>query len=126
MKRYFTTLWFALTGRNPFRKELDEKSSRLEKEAENVRSLQDQLNSALNYWNEAAKMAEDSRKALSEKSEYLEAERRRVLDLELLVENLRERVNEKDTLMGRMKQDYQQRIAQYMQEIEELQGKKSE
>lgn len=101
MKRYFKNLWMALTGSDPFRDELEEKNSQLENAAENVQSLQDQLYAALNKWNESAKMAHD---------------------YEVLIENFRERINEKDTLMERMKKDYQQRIEQYTHKIEELQG----
>ncbi len=119
MKRYFTILWLALTGCNPFRKELDEKNSQLEKAAENVQALHEQLYAAMDNWNNSAVNAEELKKKL-------EAEKHTVHDFEVLVENLRERINEKDTLMERMKQDYQQRIAQYTQEIAELQGKKSE
>lgn len=122
MKRYFKNLWMALTGCDPFRDELEEKNSRLEKAAENVQSLQDQLYAALNKWNESAKMAEESSKAFEEVSEKLASERQRVHDYEVLIENLRERINEKDTLMDRMKKDYQQRIEQYTHKIEELQG----
>ena len=122
MKRYFKNLWMALTGCDPFRDELEEKNSRLEKAAENVQSLQDQLYAALNKWNESAKMAEESSKAFEEVSEKLASERQMVHDYEVLIENLRQRINEKDTLMDRMKKDYQQRIEQYTHKIEELQG----
>ena len=57
-----------------------------------------------------------------EVSEKLASERQRVHDYEVLIENFRERISEKDTLMDRMKKDYQQRIEQYTKEIEDLQG----
>ena len=125
MKRYFKNLWMALTGCDPFRDELEEKNSQLENAAENVQALQDQLYAALDKWEQSVLMAEKSSKAFEEVSEKLASERQMVHDLEVLIENLRERINEKDTLMERMKQDYQQRITQYTQKIEELQGKKA-
>ena len=125
MKRYFKNLWMALTGSDPFRDELEEKNSQLENAAENVQALQDQLYAALDKWEQSVLMAEKSSKAFEEVSEKLASERQMVHDLEVLIENLRERINEKDTLMERMKQDYQQRITQYTQKIEELQGKKA-
>lgn len=47
--------------------------------------------------------------------------------LETLVENLRERLYEKDGQMERMKQDYQARIVRYTKEIDALKfGKKDD
>ena len=122
MKRYITILWLALTGRNPFLMELDEKMSQLEKADEHISSLNDMYYKALQKWEESARMAEESSKAFEEVSEKLASERQRVHDYEVLIENFRERISEKDTLMDRMKKDYQQRIEQYTKEIEDLQG----
>lgn len=116
MKRYFKNLWLALTGANPYSDELQDAKDKLNKAADNVQALHEQLYAAMDNWNNSAVNAEELKKKL-------EAEKRTVHDFEVLVENLRERINEKDTLMERMKQDYQQRIAQYTQEIEELQEK---
>lgn len=102
MKRYFKNLWMALTGCDPFRDELEEKNSQLENAADNLSAMQNQLYAALEKWEQSAK---------------------RIDDYEALIENLRERIKEKDTLMERMKEDYQKRIDQYTKKIDELSKK---
>jgi len=111
MKRYFKNVCLALMGINPFRQELDEKTSQYEKTADNLSALQKQYYTALENWDKAEKDASA---------------------LQQLVENLRTRKKEKDAeleaaghefrdRMERMKADYQKRIDEYNQKIEELQ-----
>jgi chromosome segregation ATPase len=113
MKRYIKNLIAALCGRNPFREELDEKNVQLDKAAANVQSLQDMYYSAVDRWNHAEK---------------------RSASLQQLVENLRERIKEKDSelesvgrdfheRMEQMKQGYQKRIEEYNAKIDELSKK---
>ncbi len=99
MKRYFKNLWLALTGANPYSDELQDAKEKLDKAADNVSALQNQLYAALEKWEQYAKKTDD---------------------YEVLIENLRERIKEKDTLMERMKEDYQKRIEQYTKKIDEL------
>lgn len=48
---------------------------------------------------------------------------REVKSYQTLVENLRQRLHDKDELMKRMKDDYQERIEQYNAKIDELRNK---
>lgn len=99
MKRYIKNLWLALMGTNPFQQELDEKSSQYEKASKNISTLKEQYITALDKWDQ------------TEKS---------VRGLQQLVENLRERLREKDLLMEKMKQEYQDRIKSYNLLIDEI------
>lgn len=102
MKRYVKNLWLALTGANPYSDELQDAKDKLNKAADNLSAMQNQLYAALEKWEQSAK---------------------RIDDYEALIENLHERINEKDTLMERMKEDYQKRIDQYTKKIDELSKK---
>ncbi len=96
MKRYVKNLWLALTGANPYSDELQDAKDKLNKAEDNLSAMQNQLYAALKKWEQSAK---------------------RIDDYEALIENLRERIKEKDTLMERMKEDYQKRIDQYTKKI---------
>lgn len=111
MKRYIKNLWFAVTGSNPYQQELDEKDSQYNRTVENFTALQQQYFNALEKWEQAEKNA---------------------CSLQQLVENLRQRIKEKDAemesagrefhdRMERMKADYQKRIDEYNLKIEEMQ-----
>lgn len=91
MKQYFKNLWLALMGRNPFRIELDESREQLKEATENMKSLQDQLNFALKKWNQEAKMLEQSLQ--------------QVKSLQVLTENLRERIAGKDKLIAELEKE---------------------
>ena len=99
MKRYLKNLIAAIRGCSPYRLELDEKNCQLEKASENVRWLTDRYYETLGRWDDAEKRSES---------------------LQKLVENLRERISEKDELYTRMKKDYQGRIESYNAKIDEL------
>lgn len=101
MKRYFTNLLIALFNRNPYEVELEETKEKYEKTAQRVHAL-DKLRADLE-----SRMDAMSRNMPSFK----------------LVEVLRQHLREKDDLMHRMKEDYQQRIDKYSAKIEELQSK---
>ena len=91
IRRYFTNLFRALFGRNPFRIELDESREQLKEATENMKSLQDQLNFALKKWNQEAKMLEQSLQ--------------QVKSLQVLTENLRERIVKKDRLIAELEKE---------------------
>jgi len=73
MKRYFKNLIIALLGRNPYQEELDELREKYEKAGENARSLRDMYYDAVERWEQA---------------------RKEVKQLQVLTENLRERIRE--------------------------------
>lgn len=102
MKRYVKNLWLALTGANPYSDELQDAKDKLNKAADNLSAMRNQLYAALEKWEQSVKRTDD---------------------YEALIENLREHIKEKDTLMERMKEDYQKRIDQYTKKIDELSKK---
>ncbi len=122
IKRYLKNLVKAFCGRDPYREELEETKKKLEKSAENMTAMQDQLYSALDKWNEVVKTSED----LSSQVESCEK----------LIENLRERINEKDEelkqqgndfreRMERMKGDYQKRLDEYNKLVDFIRSNKN-
>ena len=81
MKQYFENLLSALLGNNPYRAERDDLAARLESEHENFRGLQELYNTVL---------------------ERLAANKRQVASLQQLVENLRERIKDKDAVIEQL------------------------
>ncbi len=106
MKRYFKNLWLAITGRNPFREELDEVKAMCKETGEKLQSLHELYYEVVDKWQKAVSIAETAYK--------------KTQDYEKLIENLRERISEKDTLLERTKEDYQEHIKQYMTTIDKL------
>lgn len=111
MKRYIKNLVLAIRGRKPFAEEVADLKEKLEKAGENVRGLNGMYYSALEKW---------------------EAAEKRAVSQQQLVENLRERIRDKDAELEKQgrafrerldqtRQDYDKRIATYAQEIEGLQ-----
>jgi chromosome segregation ATPase len=107
MKRYLKNVVMALAGRNPYREDLDELKEKYEKAGENVKSLRGMYCNAVERWTEADKQAKS---------------------LQTLVENLRERIREKDAgleeqgrafreLLEQTRREYDKRIATYAEEI---------
>lgn len=128
--RYLLTLWRALIGKNPFRMELAEAKEQLKKATENVQSLQDQLFAALDHWEGCQAELYEANKALEAATET--AACKQLKSMQRLVENLRERIKEKDAQleqqgrefqerMEQMKADYQKRINEYNEEINKIQ-----
>ena len=108
IKNYLGNLWLALTGNNPYKTELDEVRDEYEKTAANVKRLEDFYCKALEQWDKAGSQTRD---------------------LQVLVENLRKRVAEKDALIAEMDKDcrkqsegYRKRIADYSEQVARLQG----
>lgn len=132
MKHYIKNLVLAICGRNPFAEEVEDMKEKLEKAGENVRGLQDQLYTALEKWNEAQQLLFESGRMVGERDKWLAEKDRQMASQQQLVENLRERIRDKDAELeeqGRAfrqsmeptRQDCDKRIATYAHEIERLQ-----
>lgn len=90
MRRYLKNLLSALLGNNPYQAERDDLAAKLEKAGENYHQLNDLYYNMVERW---------------------EAERKQVASLQQLVENLRERIKDKDAA-----------IAQYIIEADAQRG----
>lgn len=90
MRRYFKNLLSALLGNNPYEAERDELRRQMEQAAENVRGMNELYYTVLEKW---------------------AANKRQLASLQQLVENLRERIKDKDDA-----------IAQYIVEVNALKG----
>lgn len=90
MKRYLKNFLAALFGNNPYQAERDELAAKLEKAAENVGRLHDMYCAACEQWEQIDKQVDS---------------------LQQLVENLRERIKDKDAV-----------IAKYIIEVDTLRG----
>jgi chromosome segregation ATPase len=88
MKRYLKNLLAALLGNNPYQAERDELAAKLEQAGDNVRGLNELYYTVLEKW---------------------AANKRQLASLQQLVENLRERIADKDAA-----------IAQYIIEVDAL------
>ena len=99
MRRYLLNLLTALRGINPFERELEQVKKDYERVAEQVAQLQSVY----------ATVKKRTTGAVSQ-----------IRGLQKLVENLRSRLSEKDELIERMKQDFQQRVNAYNAKIDEL------
>lgn len=99
MEEYFRNLWMALRGKNPLRAELEDAKMEYEatvKQVENLEETYKQLVSAMGDCD------------------------KKITDYQVLVENLRQRIEEKDQILAQTKKDYQARIKDYNIAIDEL------
>lgn len=80
---YIRNLIIALTGRNPYREELDELQEKYDKSAQHVSLLRDMYYSAVERWTDSDKQARS---------------------LQALVENLRDRIKDKDLLIDELRE----------------------
>lgn len=87
MKRYFKNLLSALLGNNPYEAERDELAAKLEKADENVRGLNELYYTLLEKW---------------------AANKRQLASLQQLVENLRERIADKDAVITQLQNEYRE------------------
>lgn len=85
MKQYFRNLLQILQGKNPYQAERDDLEERLRLAGENVRGLNNLYCKALEKW---------------------ENERKKVASLLQLVENLRERISDKDAIIEKQWREY--------------------
>jgi len=90
MKRYLKNLLSALLGNNPYQAERDELRRQMEQAEKNMEQLRDMYYTACDKWEQGDKQ---------------------VASLQQLVENLRERIKDKDAV-----------IAQYIIEMDALRG----
>jgi len=85
MKQYFRNLLQILQGKNPYQAERDDLEEKLRLAGENVRGLNNLYYKALEKW---------------------ENERKKVASLLQLVENLRERISDKDAIIEKQWREY--------------------
>lgn len=115
MRHYFQNLITALLGSNPYQKELDDVREKYGKTAERVGQLEDMYYKSLEKWEEAGRQGEEASKQLA--------------GYQTLVENLRDRVAEKDALIAQLKEEaaaradgYKRRIEDYSAQVARLQA----
>lgn len=82
MRRYLKNILSALLGNNPYEAERDDLAAKLEQAGENYRGLNELYYNVLEKW---------------------EAERKQIASLQQLVENLRERIKDKDAVIEQLK-----------------------
>lgn len=88
IRRYFRCLWMALIGRNPYTEDRDE----LWKKIEELEKLKENYCVTLDRWSESSMKVSE----LSQSNAHLTAQ---VNDLRNLVENLRERIRDKERII---------------------------
>ena len=126
MKQYLRNLCLALCGNNPYQMELADVCEKYEKTAERVTGLQELYFKGVELYDAVSRHVADLEKLVGDGKAQEKS-------LKQLVENLRERVAEKDGVlaqqgkefrerMERMKADYQRRIDEYTAEIDRLKG----
>lgn len=84
MKRYLKNLLAALLGNNPYQAERDELRRQMEQAAENVERLRDMYCAACEKWAQGDKQ---------------------MASLQQLVENLRERIKDKDAVIDQLQKE---------------------
>lgn len=87
MRRYLKNLLSALLGNNPYQAERDELLRQMEQAAENVERLRDMYCAACEKWEQGDKQ---------------------VASLQQLVENLRERIADKDAVIDQLQNEYRE------------------
>jgi len=113
MKKYFQNLWAAICGKNVYLSEFDLVSDELmQTKSELAQALLD-LATATEEVKEMSKKYDECWQNTMKMNGQVDT-------LNQLVENYRDRISEKDVLMERQRQDYQQRIAEYVKEIDNL------
>lgn len=135
MKHYIKNLVLAVCGRNPFADEVADLKEKLEKAGENVSGLNEMYFSACEKWEESQRTLFECRKMVMERDKQLAEKDRQAASQQQLVENLRERIRDKDAELeeqGRAfrerleqtRREYDGRIATYAEEIARLKEKK--
>lgn len=87
MRQYFKNLLSALLGNNPYQAERDDLAVKLAKAGENVRGLNELYHNTLEKW---------------------ETDKKQVASLQQLVENLRERIKDKDAVIAQLQNEYRE------------------
>ena len=88
MNRYLRNLLTALLGRNPFQQELEELKKKCDKASDNVKGLNELYYKTVEKWEENSKTLRETLQDL--------------VRCQTLVENLRERISEKDELIAQL------------------------
>lgn len=136
MKQYFKNLWTALRGGNPYQMELERVKEEYKKTAERVNGLNDSFllaeqkkAEAENVLAEYAKKLEEAGATLTGKQNLINEKLSEITSLQTLVENLRDRIDEKDEQMAQMNKEfesqtegYKKRIATYSEQVARLQA----
>ena len=126
VKQYLRNLCLALCGNNPYQMELADVRGKYEKTAERVTGLQEVYFKGVELYDAVSRHVAGLEKLVADGKEQEKG-------LQRLIENLRDRVAEKDGVlaqqgkefrerMERMKADYQRRIDEYTAEIDRLKG----
>lgn len=89
--RYLKNLIKALFGLDPYRDELEDAREKMQKSADNLSAMRNQLYVALDRWDSAL-------------ARYEEAEKR-AMSLQVLTENLRQRIADKDKLIKELENE---------------------
>lgn len=125
MKQYFRNLWFAIIGGNPYADEVDDLRKKMEKDGEDMLILRNQLYAALNQWDKCQMQLEETKKTLKEATAT--PAHKQLKSMQRLVENLRERIKEKDMRLEQQERDFHERtelmVSLHQQQIKELNEK---
>lgn len=111
--QYFLTLWYAFIGRNPYRIEFDKINCLCDDYKRNYIALKEVYCKVLDQM-------QKSEKCLYNADVKLVNTVNKLGNYQQLVEKLRERINEKDLLIERIKSDYQNHLKAYNIEINDL------
>lgn len=117
MKYYLKNLLTALCGRNPYRQELDELKEEMEKARENVSTLQDAYYKEMEKSVDAERMQDEAVKLLEEYKSMIEKNGKQLTSFQALVENYRERLDEKNAMIEQIRKDYQRQVENYENRI---------
>ena len=117
MKYYLKNLLTALCGRNPYRQELDELKEEMEKARENVSTLQDAYYKEMEKSVDAERMQDEAAKLLEEYKSMIEKNGKQLTSFQVLVENYRERLDEKNAMIEQIRKDYQRQVENYENRI---------
>lgn len=107
MKQYIKNLFLALYGHDPYAWELSEARAKFDIKTVDYEHLREQYQKALALWNDAATECEIAKGQLD-----------KALNL---IENLRERLSEREKTIKQIHQGYQNRNAKMAERISELQ-----
>ena len=121
----------ALLGRNPFREEVEDLKKKQKDVADSMSAFRDQYCVALEKWEQSNALLQESEATKEKVLKRLADSERRAARLEVLVENLRARIRDKDEEMAeagrdfrarmeRTKDGYQARIDEYNRKVDEL------
>lgn len=116
MKKYFQNLWAAICGKALYQSEVESEDSELTQVMNELSEARHDLAAATEQLTNLSKRYDECWQNTAKMKGEIDTLRKSV-------ENYRDRLSEKDVLMSRMQQDYQERIAKYMKEIDSLKNK---